>query len=292
MTKLPKVSVLMPVYNAEKNLKECINSILSQTYNDFELILLDDCSTDKSVEIIKSYNDSRIKLYQNEKNEGISSTRNKLMDLARGEYWALSDNDDISISQRFEKQVAYLDMHPDVGVVSCWQEYFPEKKIIQPKENYTYLDLIKWHPHLPHPCAMLRASVFKEHNIRYNDAYRYAEDYDVWYQIITFTKISVIQEVLYLYRWDRFNASIKHWETQMSHSAEIKQKLLDRITDDRHIQDKLMFILYNEIPCSYKSSENIKKICIPILTIKKKKNIKKIKLFGFIPFIKIKKSSK
>ena len=98
-----KVSVLIPVYNASAFLKNSVNSILNQTFTDFELLLLDDCSSDNSVEIIKGFKDSRIKYYQNEHNLGISESRNRLMDLAQGEYLAIMDNDDLSLPERFAR---------------------------------------------------------------------------------------------------------------------------------------------------------------------------------------------
>ena len=119
-----KISVLIPVYNAEAFLENSINSILNQTYRDFELLLLNDCSKDNSEKIIKTYTDSRIKYFKNDQNLGISGSRNKLMDLAQGEYLAIMDNDDISLPDRFEKQVAFLDAHKDITIVGTWGELF------------------------------------------------------------------------------------------------------------------------------------------------------------------------
>ena len=118
------LSVLVPVYNSQNFLRDTINSILSQTFEDFELILLNDASTDESEKVIESFNDSRIKYYKNEHNLGISGTRNRLFELAKGEYWAIMDNDDISMPKRFEKQVAFLDKNPDVAIVGTWLQLF------------------------------------------------------------------------------------------------------------------------------------------------------------------------
>ncbi len=109
---MPKISVLLPVYNTkEAYLRACIESILQQSYGDFELIIINDASTDEHVEtVIKSYDDARIRYYKNDHNQGISETRNKLMDLARGEYLAIMDHDDISLADRFKMQALIL-MH-------------------------------------------------------------------------------------------------------------------------------------------------------------------------------------
>ncbi len=105
--KTPKVSVLMPLYKTnEAYLREAIDSVLNQTYTDFELILLDDCPTDTREHVVCTYNDERIRYLKNERNLGITPSRNKLLDLARGEYIAVMDHDDISHPERFAKQVA------------------------------------------------------------------------------------------------------------------------------------------------------------------------------------------
>lgn len=113
-TAAPRVSVLIPVYNREAVVAQTIESVLAQTFTDFELILCDDCSTDRSVEIIESFTDPRIKLLRNERNMGSSATRNRLDDEARGEYCALQDSDDIALDYRLQVQVEFLDSHRQV----------------------------------------------------------------------------------------------------------------------------------------------------------------------------------
>ena len=139
---MSRVSVLMPVYNVkEEYLRESIESILNQTFTDFEFIILDDCSSNNVEEIVKSYGDDRIRFYRNSENLGIAKSRNKLMDLARGEYSALMDNDDISHPERLKKQVDFLDNNPDISILSTAYETFPEKHIIVHPKSVRYLDL-------------------------------------------------------------------------------------------------------------------------------------------------------
>jgi glycosyltransferase involved in cell wall biosynthesis len=104
-----KISILMPVYNGEKYLREAIDSILNQTFTDFEFLIVDDGSTDNSVEIINSYQNSRINLVKNDKNEGLVYTLNRGLSLAKGEYIARMDCDDISLPERLKKQIDFLD---------------------------------------------------------------------------------------------------------------------------------------------------------------------------------------
>ncbi|MBR4927772.1 MAG: glycosyltransferase, partial [Alphaproteobacteria bacterium] len=105
-----KVSVLMPIYRTQESyLRTAIESILNQTYWDYEFLILDDCPEDDREDIVKSYNDPRIVYMRNDKNLGITRSRNKLIELAKGDYLATMDHDDISLPTRFEKQVVYLD---------------------------------------------------------------------------------------------------------------------------------------------------------------------------------------
>jgi glycosyltransferase involved in cell wall biosynthesis len=119
-SKPPKVTVFIPVYNREKYVGDAIESILAQTFSDFEILLVDDGSTDHSVDLIRSYTDPRIRLACNEENLGIPKTRNKGVELARGQYMAMLDSDDRAYPHRLEKQVAFLDNHPDYAQVGSW----------------------------------------------------------------------------------------------------------------------------------------------------------------------------
>ena len=120
----PRVSILMPVYNVAPYLREAMDSILNQTFEDFELIILDDCSPDNSTEILDTYTDPRIVRYRGEKNVGLSNVLNIGMDMARGEFIARMDSDDLSTPERLAVQVAYLETHPDVVLCSCGMQLF------------------------------------------------------------------------------------------------------------------------------------------------------------------------
>lgn len=115
----PLLSVILPVYNSENFIKETISSILEQSFKDFELIIIDDCSSDQSPEIIKSFNDQRINYFQNETNLKLIKTLNRGVELAKGKYIARMDSDDICLPNRFECQVEYLENHPEIGMAGC-----------------------------------------------------------------------------------------------------------------------------------------------------------------------------
>ena len=124
----PKISVIMPTYNSESFLRESIDSILNQTFKDFELIVIDDCSTDSSLKIIKEYKrkDNRIFFLKNDKNLGHNKTRNKGLKIAKGKYIAILDSDDISLEKRLEIQYAYLEKNPHIFLVGSSAIYIDE----------------------------------------------------------------------------------------------------------------------------------------------------------------------
>ena len=127
----PLISVLLPAYNAELDIAAAIRSLLGQTYKNYELLIIDDGSTDNTVKVVESFNDPRIKLIRNEKNLKLPKTLNKAIDLAQGKYCARADADDLSMPRRFEKQVAFLESHPEVDVVGTPMYIFdPEKNIL------------------------------------------------------------------------------------------------------------------------------------------------------------------
>ena len=247
-----KISVLIPVYNAAAFLKNSVESILRQSFKDFELILLNDCSSDNSEEIIKTFSDPRIKYFRNEQNLGISGSRNRLMDLAQGEYLAVMDNDDLSMPERFAKQVAFLDSHPEVTIVGTWGELFNNmparglyakiKKLItnmgwvwrQPA-NVTLQETLRGCTSM-HSSMMIRRADLVKHNIRYNAEYTPAEDYDLIRQVLTSgLKICNLQEVLFKYHLYGGNFSVKKKQLMKIADAKVKADICKflNITDYR-----------------------------------------------------------
>ena len=148
-TKTPRVSVLTPIYNTNPvHLRECIESILNQTFKDFEFLILNDSPDNKEIEkIVLEYakHDKRIKYSKNDKNMGITPSRNKLLKMARGEYLAIFDHDDISMPTRLEQEVNYLDEHPYIGAVSSWvQEMFDDGTMLTLKHPEKDMDIRIW----------------------------------------------------------------------------------------------------------------------------------------------------
>lgn len=206
---MPCVSVLTPIYNSNpSHLKECIESILNQTFSDFEFIILNDSPENNELDkIVESYKDKRIKYFKNDKNLGISRSRNKLIDLAQGEYIAIFDHDDISLPTRLEKQVRFLDENLDVGLVGSWLEKFEipmggganKKRISKLPESNIDIQIMLTHTCcIAHTTCMMRKSILLDNNIKYNASYSPAEDYHLFARLMHFTRFYNIQEVLVL----------------------------------------------------------------------------------------------
>ena len=194
----------MPAYNAEKYLREAVDSILVQTFTDFELIIINDGSTDATKDIILSYNDPRIVYIENERNSGICVTLNRGLDAARSGYIARMDSDDISLPERLAKQVAYMDAHPEIGALGSDIEVFGEGFV-----PYTFEQLhtpeecqagLLFNSCFAHPSVIIRKSVLRNNNLQYNDAFRGLEDYELWWQIGKYSKLNNLPESLLRYR--------------------------------------------------------------------------------------------
>lgn len=204
MDKNIKVSVIMTVYNAEKYIKAAVDSITSQSFKNFELIIVNDGSTDRSMEIIKSYRDERIVLLDNVCNRGIPFTRNRALQAAKGEYIAVLDSDDIASPRRLEKQVQFLDMHPDIGVVASRINFIVDEKIIKKKRlPYKYMisnSELPFRNRISNSSSMFRKRLVDKHNIHYNNQLFAGEDYDFWVQLSKYTFIAILEEPLTFYR--------------------------------------------------------------------------------------------
>jgi glycosyltransferase involved in cell wall biosynthesis len=196
----PKVSVFMPVYNAGDYLREAIESILNQTFTEFEFVIVNDGSTDQSESIIRSYADPRIRLVNNPKNLGLIASLNLGLEICQGEYILRMDSDDISLPDRIALQVKFMDDNQRIGLIGSWFEDFGEH--IEPKVvRYSSHDVeirIRhlYQTHISHPTAVLRSSVVRQHAISFDSEYVYGEDYNFWVTMSSFSELSNYPAVL------------------------------------------------------------------------------------------------
>lgn len=210
MKKSPKVSVIMGIYNCADTLPDAIESILDQTFQDFELILCNDGSTDRTMDVAKSYaqqNPEHIVLIENEKNMGLNYTLNHCLRVARGTYIARMDGDDRSLPHRFQLEVDYLDSHPEYALVSANLEVFDDEGVWG-RSNFKAepqpADLIHGSP-FSHSTCMVRKSVFDKVG-GYSESKRLlrVEDRHLWYKIFAAGyRGRNLEQVLYSYRDDK-----------------------------------------------------------------------------------------
>ena len=200
---MPKISVIMPAYNAEKYIGEAIRSILGQSFRDFEFIILNDCSTDRTEDVIRSFDDPRIVYLKNERNMGVAATLNRGLAVAQGQYIARMDADDISHPERFGKQAAYLDIHPEVAVLGSDLECFNEDGVIRTGWSVSEPGQMKvdmfFSCGLAHPSVMMRADVIQALG-GYDPDYNGLEDYELWCRVLEKHHITTLPQILLRYR--------------------------------------------------------------------------------------------
>ncbi|WP_062544269.1 glycosyltransferase family 2 protein [Rufibacter tibetensis] len=198
----PRVSVVLPVYNDEKYIKEAIDSILNQTFYDFELIVIDDRSTDKTSEIVKSFKDSRIRFYINQKNLGRAGSDNFALNLIKGTYVAKMDSDDVCHPERLAKQVEYLEKHPDVNVVGSWMQNFGHSSFLNKYPETAALAQAMTLFTLPvgNPSIMLRTALFHQLGMKYDEQLRQTEDFDFFARYAADLTVVTLPEALLQYR--------------------------------------------------------------------------------------------
>lgn len=227
----PFITVLLPVYNCEKYVFDAIASILNQTYSNFELLIIDDCSTDTTLQICKSFGDERIILIEKEKNSGYTNSLNYGIAIAKGKYIARMDGDDISLPTRFEKQVAFMEANEDVVVCGTTFSIINSTTVIALPELHEDIKgrLLNGNC-IGHPTVMLRKNTLEKHAILYNPEMEPAEDYDMWTRLITVGKLHNLQETLLLYRVHESQVSNTRNEIQNQKTTDIKINLLKTVS--------------------------------------------------------------
>lgn len=282
---MPKVSILLPIYKTKSSfLREAIDSILQQTFQDFELLILNDSPEEVYLDqLVSSYADQRIKYFKNEENKGIPASRNRLIDLAKGAYLAVMDHDDVMLPERLKKQVAYLDEHPEVGVVGGAACLIPSGRIRRNPTDDHDIKLAMMHvPAMMHPASMIRASVLKKTQIRYEGQFSPAEDYGLFARLIPYTQFHNLEDIVLKYRLHATNTS-RLQRGKMTSGALAVQAFVS-------VENPM---LYSEF---LKSAEHRKRIRlfgkIPFLLMLSRGDLTRVKLFDIIPLCTIKNTIK
>lgn len=219
----------MPVYNCEPYLKEAIDSILNQTYADFDFLIINDASTDKSEDIILSYSDSRIIYLKNEINLRLVGTLNRGLDCISTPYMVRMDGDDISTPDRLAKLLDFMESHPEIGVCGSFIETFGNDNSIW-KYNETdemIRPCIFYKSMVGHASAIFRMSVLNHHQIRYSERHIHMEDRVMWLSLFSITKFHNLQEALYKYRILEHNVTVRNRETRFERARNYYKEIFD-----------------------------------------------------------------
>lgn len=229
LTNQPLVSVLMPVYNAEAYIAASLQSLLEQEYSRLEIMLVDDASTDQSVDIVQSFNDPRIRIVKNTENIGLAASLNKAIGLSTGFFLARMDADDIAHPERISRQVQFMLNHPEVDVLGTSMQYFGASKFLnhfpithEACKSYLLLNVC-----FGHPTVMFRRTVFDSPENLYNPAYRqYSEEYDLWCRLADRFRFHNLNDVLLYYRTYPPLIKSEAEQKRMMNSAVIRKKFL------------------------------------------------------------------
>lgn len=270
-----KVSVLTPIYRTdERFLREAIESVLRQTFTDFEFLLLDDCPEDSRERVVRSYDDPRVVYLKNERNLGISASRNKLIDLAKGEYLAVFDHDDICRPDRLAKEVAYLDAHPECGVVSGWVKTTCGGINEYPSDDHAIKVAMMGGISMWHPAAMARRSLFAD--LRYEPEFTPVEDYMLWMKLAARTGFHNLPEVLIDYRWHDSNTSVVR--KRELDAQDLRCKAWAKV----HLPE-----LYAEYELARSTEWRVRLFGVPVLKVTSSRRESVVRLFDRIPMLRV-----
>lgn len=240
----PLITILFPVYNGSLYLREAIDSIIAQTFTDWEMIAVDDFSSDNSVEIIRSYKDPRIICLENDKNRRTAYGLNLGIELAKGKYLARMDQDDIAISERLQIQYDFMESNTHIGICGTQIQSFGHRKLQEgvgsisayptEDEDIKLMNFIQ--PPFAHPSVMIRKSVLKEHNLKYRPDF-IAEDYWLWSILLPVTQAANIDKVLLKYRIHGNSITKTLYKDIIKERRPIKEEYLKRIFKLSNKQD-------------------------------------------------------
>lgn len=241
MTK-PRVSVVISVYNGAEFLQQSIQSILDQTFSDFELIVIDDGSTDDSMTVAQAFRDPRIRTILNTENKGGAYRRRQAVDMAEGEYIAQQDADDFSLPERLRLQVNYLDGHPEVGFLGTGAFSCHTGKINDRPYLFPLTDLeMRWRMVFGIPTAhstlMVRKSVIEQHQVRYDPAFRFCFDYDFYERCLEFTRGANLPVGLVVHRIHSNQMTKTNRPEQFTYHLAISRRILQKKLPEIQLSD-------------------------------------------------------
>ncbi len=251
----PSLTVFMPVYNAATHLEDAIASVLAQSFEDFELLVVDDGSTDESMEVVRGFRDKRIRIEAQANNRGLIETLNSGIRMARGSLLARMDADDLSHPERFAMQTDFLNAHPDIVGVSCAFDLIDERGRPLPGEYGRVRPAeplaLRWALHFgcffTHSGAMLRTSVLNASR-GFDSRYTHAEDYELWLRLVDEHRLANIPRVLLTRREHGANVSTRFRAVQQQNAYLALQASLERLLKRRIIFEHVPHLRDGTLP--------------------------------------------
>jgi len=276
---MPIATVLMSVYNSELHLADAIDSVLFQDFDDFEFLIIDDCSIDRSLDIIKQYSDKRIRIIENKKNVGLAASLNVGIDHAKGKYLLRMDADDLSRETRFSTQIDFMEDNKDIDIAGSYVRAFSANTSMiweYPVDNFEIKKNLLFRNCLAHPSVVIKKNSLTTNNLKYDTYYRYSQDWELWQRSSNILNFSNIPEVLVDYRLHGASVGASNRLEQQKFARMICRRGLD--LSGIYIDDADVLFLSNLLTWKYdtdqRSIENIEMLLLllhhfhPSMTLK------------------------
>ena len=240
---MPQTTVLIPTYNCAKYILQTIKSVLSQSYTDCELLIIDDGSVDNTESIVKEIKDSRIIYLKNPKNLGIVKTLNRGIKLAKGKYIARMDADDVMVGNRLQEQIEFLEVNPDYGMVGGWHQMIDadgnKLRLLRTPENYDNIRLaLLFRNQFAHAAITMRTELARQ--LKYSQEFIYTEDYDLWCRLAEVSRVANLQKVFLHYRWYPENSCNRKQKELKSNVVKLLSRELDKYEIEHSIEELMI----------------------------------------------------
>lgn len=266
----------MTTYNGSVYLKQTIDAILEQTFADFELLIVDDGSSDETLDIIRTYRDARIRCLVNARNLGISASRNRALDEARGEFLAMTDQDDLSLPDRLAVQVQFLEQHPEIDLVSTAVDFLRDGKRwrdpMRPLDRpcLVHMGLFFGRHNVTYSSVCVRQTFLRRHHLFFDPAFHYAEDLDLYLRIAQVGRMVTLSSSLVIYRRHAHNTSVRQYLDMSRHGrcvlARAYRELLDRTLAEPEIERIWRVLVERHPATSLVELEQIAEVMTEVLT--------------------------
>jgi len=231
-----EITVILPVYNCAAYVALAIESILNQTFTNFELLIIDDASTDHTLKIVKSYTDERIRWFTKEKNSGQVDSLNFGIEHSKGKYVAIMHGDDYSLPERLAAQFEFMEAHPEIGLCGSWYRIMNEATAFRLPLTHDELKLqLIFTCPFSHPTVMLRRATLEQKKLRYQPGFTVSEDYDLWIRMAAVTTMANVPEILLEYRDHPAQAS-KNWKRMQIEVFDIRNRYLKILFPDNSFE--------------------------------------------------------